>query len=41
MTVAGVSLPAARRTVLMFHFVDVNERYWTVVERGNLLDLPV
>lgn len=29
------SLPADRRTVLMFHFVDVNERYWTVVERGT------
>lgn len=29
------SLPANRRTVLMFHFVDLNERYWTVVERGG------
>ena len=28
------SLPANRRTVLMFRFIDVNERYWTVVERG-------
>lgn len=29
------SLPTDQRTVLMFHFVDVNERYWTVVERGT------
>ncbi|MGI8792527.1 MAG: winged helix-turn-helix transcriptional regulator, partial [Acidimicrobiales bacterium] len=29
------ALPADRRTVLMFHFVDVNERYWTVVEGGT------
>lgn len=28
------SLPTNRRTVLMFRFIDVNERYWTVVERG-------
>jgi len=28
------ALPESRRTVLMFHFVDVNERYWTLVERG-------
>jgi DNA-binding HxlR family transcriptional regulator len=29
------SLPTDQRTVVMFHFVDVNERYWTVVERGT------
>ncbi len=28
-------LPANRRTVIMFHFVDVNERFWTVVEEGT------
>lgn len=29
------ALPASPRTVLMFRFADVNERYWIVVERGT------
>lgn len=28
-------LPSGRRTMLMFHFTDVGERFWVVVEQGE------
>ena len=28
-------LPSDRRTVLMFHFTDARQRFWTVIDRGS------